>query len=321
MIQSIFGDYAPQRRRLLENGVTTIRDLGGPAKHGFALRAAIARHELLGPRMLEVGRLVTSPHGHPVSTIWTGEVTRQGAILATDPDSLVAGLEQNYREGPPDAVKIIYGTIGMAREEISKDLLKRAVAWAQGKHLMSVVHIGTTKEASDAVEAGATGVEHVATIEALPDSLVATMLAHHTFADPTFGEYRTALLLARTKPDDVERQLQDKYALVRKLAAAGVPLTVGTDAPLVPMGDGYQDELDEFAKAGFTPAQILSFATANNAAYLGMADELGSIAAGHDADLFLVKDNPLQSVSALRRPLWVMLAGQVVVGRASTGAD
>jgi imidazolonepropionase-like amidohydrolase len=125
------------------------------------------------------------------------------------------------------------------------------VAWAQGRHLLSVVHIDTAQEASDAVEAGATGIEHVATMERLPESLIPAMLAHHTFADPTFGEYRVVLMLGRIPPDEIERRLQVKYALVRQLAAGGVPLTIGTDGPLVPLGTGYLDELDQFARAGF----------------------------------------------------------------------
>jgi hypothetical protein len=36
--------------------------------------------------------------------------------------------------------------------------------------------------------------------------------------------------------------------VVRQLAAGGVPLAIGTDAPLVPVGTGYLDELDQFAR-------------------------------------------------------------------------
>jgi len=316
-LDSILGDYAPQRREYLENGVTTIRDDGGPAAHIFALRSKLARHELLGPHIFATGRLVTSPHGHPVSTIWTPAVTRQGAILAADSASLMTGLEKNYAEGPPDAVKIIYGTVGMAREKISQDLLKRAVAWANGKHLITVVHIDTTEEATAAVAAGATGVEHFATIESLPDSLVADIVAHGTFIDPTFGELRSARTLTGHKKEDIEPELQRKYAFLRRAYDSGARLTIGTDSPLVPFGEGFQDELVQYASAGFTPARILVFATLNNAAYLGKSNELGKIAPGYVADMFLVHENPLNDVHALRKPLWVMLAGQIVVGRPS----
>jgi enamidase len=318
-LNSLLGDYAPQRREYLEDGVTAVRDVGGPATHIFALRAAGAIHKLLGPRIFAVGRLVTSPHGHPVATIWTREVSRQGAIIATYPASLVAGLERNYADGPPDAVKIIYGTIGMTPEKISKDLLDRAVAWAKSKSLISVVHIETTQEATDAVDAGATGIEHAATMESVPDSLVADMLAHHTFADPTFGEYRTALSLRHVSSADIERSVTQKYEFMRQLDAAGVALTIGTDAPLVAYGEGYQDELGQFAKAGFTPGRILTFATLNNAAYLGKANELGKIAPNYDADMFLIRANPLVDIAAVRNPIWVMLSGQIVVRRADDG--
>jgi hypothetical protein len=37
--------------------------------------------------------------------------------------------------------------------------------------------------------------------------------------------------------------------------------------------------------------------------------------------MVLVRDNPLTDISAMRKPVWVMLAGQVVVGRVGAVAD
>lgn len=90
-------------------------------------------------------------------------------------------------------------------------------------------------------------------------------------------------------------------------------LAVGTDAPLVPFGTGYHDELAHFREAGFTPAEILHFATVNNAAYLGASDSLGQIAPGFLADLLLLGANPLQDINAVRSPALVLLDGQIVV--------
>jgi imidazolonepropionase-like amidohydrolase len=320
-LNSILGDYAPQRRAYLENGVTAIRSLGEPAAHIFALRAAVAGHKLLGPRILAAGRLVTSPHGHPASTIWTPQITRQGAILAASADDVRSGLEKNYAAGPPDAVKIIYGTIHMAHERLSRDLLNEAVRWAKGRGMISIVHIDTTQEAADAVASGATGVEHLASIERLPDELTREMAARGTFADPTFGEFVTARTLAGAKQDEIARELAQRYDFVRRLDQAGVPLTVGTDAPLVDYGQGLQGELAHYAKAGFTAGRILRFVTVNNAAYLGKANELGQIAAGYRADLLLVQKNPLDEIGALRKPVWVMRDGQIVVEGSNQATD
>jgi imidazolonepropionase-like amidohydrolase len=250
-----------------------------------------------------------------VSTIWSAQVSKEGAILASDSSSLISGLQKNYAAGPPDAVKFIYGTIGMAKERLAPNLLEQGIAWAASKNLISIVHAETTEEVTEAARAGATGIEHVASVESMPDGLVSVLVEKKIFVDPTFGELDTALTLRKVDEAKRKELLQQSYQLMRKLQDAGVPLTIGTDAPLVPYGAGLHDEFDYFLKAGFTPAEILKFDTINNAAYLGKSDSLGQIAPGFQADLLLVQDNPLQNIHTLRKPVWVMLQGQIVVPR------
>ena len=314
-LETLFADCAPQRRAYLENGITSVRDDGGSAARAYHLRAALQQHALLGPRLFVVGRLVTSPHGHPISTIWPASLSRAGAILASDSASLLSGLEKNYDDGPPDAAKFIYGTIGIAKERLRADLLEQGIAWAKTKGLISVFHAETTEELTDAARAGATGIEHVASVETLPDDLVHLLVEKRPFVDPTFGEFDTAMQLRKVNDADRATQLRQKYQFLRRINDAGIRLTVGTDAPLVAYGTGFHDELAQFTKAGFSPAEILRFAILNNADYLGRGDSLGKIAPGFLADLILVRENPLQNISALRTPIWVMLDGQIVVQR------
>lgn len=313
LVDSLFSDYAPQRRAYLENGVTTVRDVGGPAERAYQMRKELQAEQILGPGLFVVGRLVTSPHGHPVSTIWNAATSKQGAILASDSQSLIEGLENNYKAGPPDAVKFIYGTIGRAKEKLAPNLLEQGIAWAQSKKLISIVHAETTAEVTEAARAGATGIEHVASIESLPDDLVALLVQKKTFVDPTFGELDTALTLQNVDEAGRKKMLQERYEFIRRLQQAGVTLAVGTDAPLVAYGTGLHDEFDHFLQAGFTPAQILAIDTRNNASYLGRSETLGQIAPGFNADCILVLDNPLRNIETLRQPTWVMLRGQIVV--------
>lgn len=313
LVESLFSDYAPQRRAYLENGVTTVRDVGGPAAHAYHMREALQTEQILGPRLFVVGRLVTSPHGHPVSTIWSAQTSKQGAILATDSSTLITGLENNYRAGPPDAVKFIYGTIGRAKEKLAPNLLQEGIEWAHSKRLISIVHAETTEEVTESARDGATGIEHVASIENLPDSLVSLLVQNKTYIDPTFGELDTALTLQSVDEAKRKELIQQRYQFIRKLQQAGGMLVIGTDAPLVAYGTGLHDEFDHFLKAGFTPAQILAFDTRNNASYLRRSDTLGQIAPGFEADCALVPDNPLQNIETLRQPTWVMLRGQIVV--------
>jgi imidazolonepropionase-like amidohydrolase len=299
----------------LENGITAIRDDGGPAAKAFALRAAIADHRLLGPRLFAVGRLVTAPQGHPVATIWKAfpAVARNGAILADSQQSLSRGLERNYQEGPPDAVKLIYGTIGLAPELLAPEFLRAGIAWSKEHHLISVVHAETTDEVSEAITDGATGVEHVASIDTLPESLLTLIRTKRPFLDPTFGEFDTAMKLRHVDDSGRAELIQRKYGFVRQMYEAGGVLVIGTDAPLVAYGAGLHDEFKHFQDAGFSPAEILTFDTLNNSAYLGAADHLGKIEAGYDADIILVRSNPLQDLSTLRTPEWVLRDGVAVV--------
>lgn len=318
LVESLFSDYAPQRRSYLENGVTTVRDVGGPAANAYQMRAALQAQRMLGPRLFVVGRLVTSPHGHPVSTIWNAQTSKEGAILASDSSSLIIGLERNYEAGPPDAVKFIYGTIGQAKEKLALNLLEEGIAWARTKKLISIVHAETTKEVSEAARAGATGIEHVASIESLPDDLVSLLVANKIFVDPTFGELDTALTLRHVDEPKRKELLRERYQFIEKLQRAGIPLTIGTDAPLVAYGTGLHDEFDHYLKAGFTPSQVLTIDTRNDAAYLGESNTLGQIAPGFQADILLVRGNPLENIETLRQPTWVMLQGQIVVPRAQS---
>jgi enamidase len=311
MLDQEFSRMADHRRAYLDAGVTAVRDCGGPAMHTFAWRAAIDNHQVLGPRLFAVGRVVTSPHGHPVATIWKSfpYLAREGAVLATSSDNLEAGLNHNERQGPADAVKFIYGTIGRAKEMLSPALLADGIRWARAHHKISVVHTETVAEIRDAVEDGATGVEHVATAGEIPSALAEEMAQKGTFADPTFGEFKTALQLTSVPADEQQRRLADRYAAIRKLASAGVRLVIGTDAPLVPFGAGFLDELDHFKRAGFSPVEILTFATVNNAAYLGQGGKLGCLNPGCYADLVLLSASPLDSLSALRKPKEVLRDG------------
>jgi hypothetical protein len=183
----MLGDYSPQRQEYLASGVTSIRDLGGDASKGLGLRTEIETHRVLGPRLFFVGRLVTSPKGHLVSTICQASMAKQGAILAWGERSLLDGLNSNWVGGPPDAVKFIHGKIGRAKEELRADLLAKGIRWASEHHLISIVHAEMETEFVDAIAAGATGVEHAAYLKNVSASLSSIVAQNHPFVDPSIS--------------------------------------------------------------------------------------------------------------------------------------
>ncbi len=312
LFEAVTTGFAQNRRGYLEHGVTTIRDLGGVARSIFRMRASVADHKRLGPRILATGRLVSSRGGHPQNTIWMHRITARGAILAETETELIAGLTSNYNKGPADVVKLIYGTIGRDVTRLDESLLLRGIGWARAQGVPSVVHAETLEEVTTAIRAGATGIEHAASIESLPESLIQETATRGTFVTPTFGELYTVLVLSRTDDDVRVARMRDAYKFILRMFQGGVRLAAGSDAPLVPYGDGLVQELEHLNRAGISAADVLRIGTMNNAAYLGRSDRLGRITTGYQADLILLRENPLESVAALRTLQWVMRNGVIV---------
>jgi imidazolonepropionase-like amidohydrolase len=105
-----------------------------------------------------------------------------------------------------------------------------------------------------------------------------------------------------------------REAVVKLLADAGVPLLVGTDAPTPGAFPGFaiHDELRLLVESGVTPAQALRSATWEPARYFQATDSLGTVAAGHLADLVLLDANPLSDIGATRRIAAVWTGGRLI---------
>jgi hypothetical protein len=88
--------------------------------------------------------------------------------------------------------------------------------------------------------------------------------------------------------------------LERAFAAAGGMLLAGPDptgsGDVVP-GFGDQREIELLVEAGFSPVEAIRIATLNGAVYLGREKQIGSIAAGKNADLVVIKGDPSKQIS------------------------
>jgi imidazolonepropionase-like amidohydrolase len=119
--------------------------------------------------------------------------------------------------------------------------------------------------------------------------------------DAMSPESRSSFLTAlatRSAPDDsyLKKTMQLEYAF----AKAGGTLLAGCDPTgnggVLP-GFGDQRQLELLVEAGFTPVEAIKIATFNGAQFLGVADRIGTIAEGKQADLVLVHGNPADKIS------------------------
>ena len=93
--------------------------------------------------------------------------------------------------------------------------------------------------------------------------------------------------------------LRKEMQLEKMFADAGGLLVVGTDPTGfggVVAGYSNQRALELLVQGGFTPLEAVKIATLNGAKYLGRDATIGTIAAGKDADLIVVRGDPSQRI-------------------------
>jgi len=102
--------------------------------------------------------------------------------------------------------------------------------------------------------------------------------------------------------------------MIGRLHDAGVPIGAGTDTPIGLAVPGYSllNELEILVDAGLSPIEALAAATVQPAALFSILDQTGSIDVGKNADLVLLRSNPLDDINNLRDIDTVVLKGRTV---------
>jgi len=90
-----------------------------------------------------------------------------------------------------------------------------------------------------------------------------------------------------------EMEFEHSFAQAGGLLLAGLDPT-GMGGVIAGYGD--QREVELLVEAGFTPVEAIHIATANGAQFLGELDRIGTIAAGKQADLVVVKGDPSKKI-------------------------
>jgi imidazolonepropionase-like amidohydrolase len=122
----------------------------------------------------------------------------------------------------------------------------------------------------------------------------------------------TAARAGTPRGEEFTRAYKNDLGLERQFVAAGGLLMAGPDPTgnggVIP-GFGDQRELELLVEAGFTPVEAVRIGTLNGATYLGLADRIGSIAPGKNADLFIVKGNPAANIDDVENVIVVFKDG------------
>jgi imidazolonepropionase-like amidohydrolase len=297
---------ASRARKLLDAGVTTVRDLGDRGALAVRLRDAVAAGTLPGPRILTATSPITLPGGH----CWFlgGEAEGVAGVRAAVRRAAAAGA---------DVVKVMAtgglltpGGPGIHEAQYGAAELRAIVEEAHGLGLPVAAHAHGTDGIAASVAAGVDTVEHCtwlgpAGVDVRPE-VVEALVTSRTWVcpalsrnwkglGPRFGEELTARLLGE----------------LGRAEAAGVRLAAGTDTgiPGAVFGD-YVGALEVFEHVGFAVPRILELATSAAAEAIGLGDRTGRLLPGHDADLAVVAGDPLTNLQSLREVHLVVARGR-----------
>jgi imidazolonepropionase-like amidohydrolase len=289
-------------RDLLGVGVTTARDLGARGYLDVVVRDAIAAGLARGPRMVVAASPVTVTGGH--CWFMGGE--------ADSEDDLRRMVRTHHKHGA-DLIKVMstggFMTKGSAPWHAQFTTAQLAVIVEEARRVGKRVaaHAHGTEGIRRAVEAGVTTIEHCSfvteTNERRFDEQLAAMIAEQgIFVCPTVNV--NAPYVAELTGIVVGEHL----ATLRDL---GVRIIAGTDAGIdnTPHHQ-YAGGLEYLVKLGFRAADVITMATTEAAAALGLGAVTGRLAPGYEADLIVVHGDPLTDIAALSQLRRVMARGR-----------
>ena len=310
-------------RKTLMAGFTTVRDCGAGDKLNIALRDAVAKGWVVGPRIVAAGG-VTTTGGHGDGT--NGLATELQEALAprlpgaaNGPAEMAAAVRQRYKDGA-DFIKIAStgGVLSLSKSGqaplFTDEELAAVVQTARDYGMSVAAHAHGPEGMLRAVRAGVVSIEHGTY---MTDEIMKVMKEKSTYYVPTISAGRFVAekakidgyfpAIVRPKAAAIGPQIQDTFSRAWK---AGVKIAFGTDQGVAPHGDnGF--EFVYMVEAGMPPMAAIKSATLEGARVIGMDKELGTIEAGKLADLVAVPGDPIADINQMTKVSFVMKGGVV----------
>lgn len=284
-------------RLFLDNGFTTVRDLGSPRRVAAAVRSAVQTGVCVGPRIL-CGGLILSPVSRPE---------------APDPYNFlrfVSGCDEMTRAvreeigGGCDYVKLY--------TPILQEEMETAVRVAAAYHVPVAVHAHDLDSIRMCLACGVDTIEHGSYIDA---ACIRQLHDERSHLVPTLAVLSDQIVTPGFPPEKKRTLLAPLLeANAKNIAAAyqaGLILGFGTDTPIEQLNlhPGIEFRMrSEYC--GISSIDLLLQATKYSAQIVGLGGITGEVREGLCADLIVVDGAPDKDISVMyKRPEMVWHAG------------
>jgi imidazolonepropionase-like amidohydrolase len=304
-------------------GFTTVRNLGDVLNETVALRKAINRGQIVGPRVYTAAKSIATTGGHADPT---NSFSKRLMGVPEPVDGVINGADeareavrQRYKDGA-DLIKITAtgGVLSVAKNgqnpQFMTDELEAVVQTAKDYEMTVAVHAHGKEGMKRAILAGVDSIEHGTYMD---DEIFKLMRKHNVYYVPTIlaGNFVAEKAkidgyfpeLVRPKAAAIGPLIQGTFS---RAHANGVSIAFGTDSGVSAHGDNGK-EFALMVEAGMSEMDAIRSATYHTAKLLKIEDILGTVEEGKLADLVAVKGDPLADISLLENIPFVMKNGTV----------
>lgn len=299
-------------QRCLRAGITTVRDCGDRNGVTLALREAIERGIVVGPRVVVCGPPITTTKGH----------LHYIGVQADDEPAIREAARSLIRRGV-DWLKVCATGGGLTpgtnirRAQYSAETLEALVeeAHAAGKRVSAHAH--GTEGIRYAALAGIDSIEHCSwlgreegleydetTVERINTK---GLYICHTIAGERMVSEEAVRKVRENGP-------QGSLGLQRTALTSGARMVLGSDAGIP------RTHFEEFPRslevavklAHFSEMEALLAVTKTASQMLGLDREIGTVEPGKQADLIAVNGNPLEDITVLQKVDYIFKDGKLV---------
>ncbi len=304
-------------------GFTTVRDVGSAPDVGYALRDAIAKGLIVGPRVQASGPAISITGGHgDVSGFRRKVLDALGSANTCSGADACAERVREFARAGADVIKITAtgGVLSQQSRGLDQHFtgpeLKAIMDTAKSLGLRVAAHAHGPRGIESAALAGVSTIEHGtfaddATLRAMKANgvaMVPTLMALTGLKDRVGKNIYTPVVEAKAKT-----ALAEWGKALNKMYKMGVAIAFGTDSGVFEHGRNGEEFALMIEKGGMSPRDALASATTVAAKYMNLENEIGTLEVGKSADMIAVESDPMKDVRTLEKPSFVMVRGAIAL--------
>ena len=313
-------------RMLLNYGVTTVRNPGGPTNETVQLREEVLNENLSGPEIFTAGRLLNTPE-FPIPFV-EKQVTSEEEVRKEVRRQAAAGV---------DYIKLYVG--------LKPDLVKAAIEEAHSQGIKVIGHLYLTSW-TDAANLGIDFLTHGVPVSPflLPEdeqrifnltgggpfdhslwldlvdlngteirNMIDSLVQNHIPIDPTLSIYEAIFKHGIQDPQN-EQRWNTVLQLTKMMHDSGIKILSGTDIPNFDLvaGESLHHELELLVEAGINTSDVIKIATKNGAEALDLINQTGTIESGKEADILILSANPVTDIENTKQIDAVISNGRII---------